>query len=134
MDAQTLTRFMNRFLSPMTEIITEEKGTIDKYIGDCIMAFWNAPLDDPDHATNAVRAAQAMRRRLVELNRGWADEAAASGTPFRPVQMGIGINTGECVRRQFRLGAAFRLFAAWATRSISPRASRASARSTASIW
>ena len=101
MDAHTLTRFMNTFLSPMTEIITEEKGTIDKYIGDCIMAFWNAPLDDPDHAKNAVRAAQAMRRQLIELNRGWADEAAASGTPFRPVQMGIGINTGECVVGNF---------------------------------
>jgi adenylate cyclase len=101
MDAHTLTRFMNTFLSPMTEIITEEKGTIDKYIGDCIMAFWNAPLDDPDHATNAVRAAQAMRRQLVELNRGWADEAAVSGAPFRLVQMGIGINTGECVVGNF---------------------------------
>ena len=101
MDAHTLTRFMNTFLSPMTEIITDEKGTIDKYIGDCIMAFWNAPLDDPDHAANAVRAAQAMRRQLVELNRGWADEATASGTLFRPVQMGIGINTGECVVGNF---------------------------------
>src|SRR6516165_12649634 len=48
LDAETLTHFMNSFLSPMTEIITERKGTIDKYIGDCIMAFWNAPLDDPD--------------------------------------------------------------------------------------
>ena len=101
MDAHTLTRFMNTFLSPMTEIITEEKGTIDKYIGDCIMAFWNAPLDDPDHAKNAVRAAQAMRHQLIELNRGWADQAAAAGAAFRPVQMGIGINTGECVVGNF---------------------------------
>ena len=101
MDAHTLTRFMNTFLSPMTEIITDQKGTIDKYIGDCIMAFWNAPLDDPDHAKNAVRAAQAMRRQLIDLNRGWAAEAAASGAPFRPVQMGIGINTGECVVGNF---------------------------------
>ncbi len=96
MDAQSLTHFMNTFLSPMTEIITEQKGTIDKYIGDCIMAFWNAPLDDPDHAKNAVRAAQMMRRKLIELNRMWTEEAAAAGKPFRPVQMGIGINTGEC--------------------------------------
>jgi adenylate cyclase len=101
MDAQTLTHFMNTFLSPMTEIITEEKGTIDKYIGDCIMAFWNAPLDDPDHAKNAVRAAQMMRRKLVELNHLWTEEATASGKPFRPVQMGIGINTGECVVGNF---------------------------------
>ena len=96
MDAHTLTHFMNSFLSPMTEIITEAKGTIDKYIGDCIMAFWNAPLDDPDHARNAVRAAQAMRRELAELNVGWAAEAQAAGKPFRPVRFGIGINTGEC--------------------------------------
>ena len=81
MDARTLTRSMNSFLSPMTEIITEQKGTIDKYIGDCIMAFWNAPLDDPEHARNAVRAAQAMRRELVELNRGWESEALVASNP-----------------------------------------------------
>jgi adenylate cyclase len=96
MDARTLTSFMNSFLSPMTEIITAAKGTIDKYIGDCIMAFWNAPLDDPDHAVNAVRAAQAMRRKLVALNRIWEVEARAASKPFMPVRFGIGINTGEC--------------------------------------
>jgi adenylate cyclase len=90
---------MNSFLSPMTEIITERKGTIDKYIGDCIMAFWNAPLDDPDHATNAVQAAQAMRRKLVELNHLWQAEAAYR--VFLPVRVGIGINTGECVVGNF---------------------------------
>ncbi|HEY1299690.1 MAG TPA: adenylate/guanylate cyclase domain-containing protein [Stellaceae bacterium] len=96
MDAHTLTHFMNQFLSPMTEIITEHKGTIDKYIGDCVMAFWNAPLDDPDHAKNAIRAAQAMRRQLVELNQVWEAEAAAAAKPFRPVRIGIGVNTGQC--------------------------------------
>jgi adenylate cyclase len=96
MDAHALTHFMNTFFSPMTEIITQQKGTIDKYIGDCIMAFWNAPLDDPGHARNAVDAAQMMRRKLIELNHLWTDEAAAAGKPFRPVQIGIGINTGEC--------------------------------------
>jgi adenylate cyclase len=101
MDARTLTKFMNSFLAPMTEIITERKGTIDKYIGDCIMAFWNAPLDDPEHAQNAVRAAQAMRRELVELNRGWEAEALAAGKSFKPVKIGIGINTGECVVGNF---------------------------------
>jgi adenylate cyclase len=90
---------MNSFLSPMTEIITERKGTIEKYIGDCIMAFWNAPLDDPDHATNAVQAAQAMRRKLVELNHLWQAEAAYQA--FLPVRVGIGINTGECVVGNF---------------------------------
>jgi len=96
MDARTLTRFLNRFLSPMTEIILAQKGTIDRYLGDGIMAFWNAPLDDPDHAKHAVHAAQAMRRKLVELNRGWEAEAQEAGKVFRPVRMGIGINTGEC--------------------------------------
>jgi adenylate cyclase len=79
MDARALTSFLNSFLSPMTEIILAEKGTIDRYLGDGIMAFWNAPLDDPDHAKNAVRAAQAMRQKLVELNRGWEAEARAGG-------------------------------------------------------
>jgi adenylate cyclase len=96
MDARTLTSFVNSFLSPMTEIITQQKGTIDKYLGDGIMAFWNAPLDDPDHAKNAVCAAQAMRRKLVQLNHQWEGEARAAGRCFQTVRMGIGINTGEC--------------------------------------
>jgi adenylate cyclase len=99
LDAESLTHFMNSFLSPMTEIITKRKGTIDKYIGDCIMAFWNAPLDDPDHVTNAVQAAQAMRRKLVELNLLWQREAAYQ--VFLPVRIGIGVNTGECVVGNF---------------------------------
>jgi adenylate cyclase len=99
LDPESLTHFMNSFLSPMTEIITERKGTIDKYIGDCIMAFWNAPLDDPNHIANAVRAAQVMRRKLVELNRNWRAEAAYQ--VFLPVRIGIGINTGECVVGNF---------------------------------
>jgi adenylate cyclase len=90
LSAHELTQLVNNFLSPMTEIITAHQGTIDKFIGDCIMAFWNAPLDDPDHARNAVAAAQAMRRRLDELNRSWA--AAGEHT----LHVGIGINTGEC--------------------------------------
>jgi adenylate cyclase len=107
LDARALTQLMNSFTSPMTDIITAHKGTIDKYIGDCIMAFWNAPLDDPEHARNAVRAAQEMRRRLVELNRGWEREAAASGAPFRPLRVGIGVNTGECVVGNFGSSSRF---------------------------
>src|SRR5216683_387602 len=99
LDAVSLTQFMNSFLTPMTEIITDRQGTIDKYIGDCIMAFWNAPLDDPDHAKNAVQAAQAMRRKLVELNHLWRIEPAYQ--VFLPVRVGIGINTGECVVGNF---------------------------------
>ena len=99
LDPESLTHFMNSFLSPMTEIITDRKGTIDKYIGDCIMAFWNAPLDDPNHVTHAVQAAQAMRRELIQLNRNWQAEAAYQD--FLPVRIGIGINTGECVVGNF---------------------------------
>ncbi len=94
--AHELTEYVNSFLTPMTEIVLEHKGTIDKFIGDCVMAFWNAPLDDPDHAKNAVMAAQAMRRRVAELNAAWAEEARRGGVPHRPLRVGIGINTGEC--------------------------------------
>src|SRR5258705_3997061 len=97
MDARTLTRFMNSFLSPMTEIITEQKGTIDKYIGDCIMAFWNAPLDDPDHAEHACRSALAMIDALAELNTALEADANAEHRQFNPMRVGIGVNSGECV-------------------------------------
>jgi adenylate cyclase len=90
MTSHELGQLINEFLTPMTEIIMEYKGTIDKYIGDCIMAFWNAPLDDPDHAKNAVAAAQGMRRKLIELNAAWAAEGR------RTLHVGIGLNTGDC--------------------------------------
>src|SRR5260370_24030330 len=67
MSAAELGQLINEFLTPMTDIIMAHKGTIDKYIGDCIMAFWNAPLDDPDHAKNAVPSAQNMRRPPLAL-------------------------------------------------------------------
>jgi adenylate cyclase len=88
--AEELAQLINEFLTPTTEIIMDYKGTIDKYIGDATMAFWNAPLDDPDHAKNAVAAAQKMRAKLIELNEGWR----AGGR--RTLNIGIGINTGEC--------------------------------------
>ena len=90
LSSEQLGHLINEFLTPMTDIIMAHKGTIDKYIGDCIMAFWNAPLDDPDHAKNAVAAAQDMRKRLVELNEAWL----AEGRP--ELHIGIGVNTGEC--------------------------------------
>jgi adenylate cyclase len=86
MSPEELTAFINRFFTPLTEIILAHKGTIDKYIGDCVMAFWNAPLDDPDHAGNALRAARAIRRHIAKLNDGAAI----------PVRIGIGVNTGPC--------------------------------------
>jgi len=97
LDPQQLTRLVNRFFTPMTRKIQEHGGTIDKYIGDCIMAFWNAPLATPDHARQACRAALAMTAALDALNRQRAEEAAAEGRPQIPLQMGIGINTGECL-------------------------------------
>ena len=59
-DPEGLTRLINRFLTPMTDMILERQGTIDKYMGDCIMAFWNAPLDDANHARHAAQSALAM--------------------------------------------------------------------------
>ncbi len=96
-DAHGLTNFINRFLTPMTEIILANKGTIDKYIGDCIMAYWNAPLDDPDHAANACRAALNMHRRLGALNAQMEEESKAGGHKFIPIHIGTGLNTGKCV-------------------------------------
>ena len=96
LNAQQVTTFINGFLDPMTEVVMAHKGTVDKYIGDCIMVFWNAPLPDPDHARHAVDAALAMRRRLAALNETWRRAAEAAGHPFRPVRIGIGLNTGQC--------------------------------------
>jgi adenylate cyclase len=101
LDARALTHLMNSFTSPMSDIITEAHGTIDKYIGDCIMAFWNAPLDDPDHAKHAVRAAQDMRSKVVELNERFKAEAEATGKRYHELRVGIGLNTGECVVGNF---------------------------------
>ncbi len=96
-DPQGLTQLMNRFLTPMTNAIIERKGTIDKYIGDAIMAFWNAPLDDKDHERHACEAALDMLRRVKDLNRAREQEAATEGVPFLPLNIGIGVNTGQCV-------------------------------------
>jgi len=95
---QGLSRLINRgFLSPMTKLIMARRGTIDKYMGDCVMAFWNAPLDDPLHAEHACESALAMLGDLERINRELAAEAAAEGRAHHPIAVGIGINTGECV-------------------------------------
>jgi len=96
-DPQGLTRLMNRFLTPLTNAIIERKGTIDKYIGDAIMAFWNAPMDDPDQEANACDAALAMQERAKELNAELKREAETNSTEFMPLRIGIGLNTGPCV-------------------------------------
>jgi adenylate cyclase len=96
-DPQGLTRLMNRFMTPLTNAIVEHGGTVDKYMGDAVMAFWNAPLDDADHAIHACQAALAMVASLEPLNRALEAEARDTGEVFLPLRVGIGINTGTCV-------------------------------------
>ena len=86
---QGLTLVINKFLTPMTEIIMKNEGTIDKYMGDCIMAFWNAPLDCPNHKELAVKTALEMIDKLKELN--------DSGEFGDKLNIGIGINSGKAV-------------------------------------
>ncbi|HEX3499519.1 MAG TPA: adenylate/guanylate cyclase domain-containing protein [Stellaceae bacterium] len=106
---------INRYMTPMTDTIQAHRGTIDKYIGDAIMAFWNAPLDDAVHARDACFAALDMMRELEALNRTLAAEAdagkaeqcraaSANGSVMskphiftRSLAIGIGINTGDCI-------------------------------------
>ena len=96
-DPQGLTRLMNRFLTPLTNAIIERNWTIDKYIGDAIMAFWNAPLDDPRQEVNACEAALEMLARADKLNQEFKREADQNGGTYMPLRVGIGLNTGPCV-------------------------------------
>jgi len=90
-DVQGLTKIMNRYMTAMTKRIIDNEGTLDKYIGDAQMAFWNAPLDDPDHAKNAVRTALDMLKDLETFNA----EIEKEGIPA--FGMGLGINTATVV-------------------------------------
>jgi len=90
-DVQGLTKIMNRYMTAMTARIIENEGTLDKYIGDAQMAFWNAPLDDKDHALNAVRTGLAMIKDLETFNA----EVEKEGVPA--FGMGLGINTATVV-------------------------------------
>ncbi len=100
-DPQALTAVVNRFLNTMTEAVLAEDGTIDKYVGDSLIAFWNAPVDATDHAARACRAALAMTKALQRLNDEQKAQAAAAsaGAAAAPLllAMGVGINTGECL-------------------------------------
>jgi adenylate cyclase len=96
-DPHGLTQLMNRLLTPLTDAIINRTGTIDKYMGDAVMAFWNAPLDDPAHAAHACEAALDMIDRVDALNKEREMEAAAAGRPFLPIKIGVGLNTGRCV-------------------------------------
>jgi adenylate cyclase len=96
LDAEELTRFLNSLFTPLSNIILEEQGTIDKFMGDAVMAFWNAPLEDSAHPSHACSAALRMMKEMDGLNARWQDEAEAKGRPFKPVKIGIGLNTGVC--------------------------------------
>jgi adenylate cyclase len=96
-DPQGLTALMNRFLTPLTNAILDRKGTIDKYMGDAIMAFWNAPLEDKTHQINACEAALDMLEQVEALNKEREQEAQEEGRPFIPLNVGVGLNTGTCV-------------------------------------
>lgn len=88
LDAQELSNLLNRFLTPMTKAVHDTHGTIDKYMGDCVMAFWGAPVPDPHHASNAVRAGLKMLSELDVLNEHFESENIAK------IQIGVGVNTG----------------------------------------
>ncbi|MBT5193140.1 MAG: adenylate/guanylate cyclase domain-containing protein [Rhodospirillaceae bacterium] len=94
---QGLTRLINRFLTPLTNAILARNGTIDKYMGDCIMAFWNAPLEDTQHPEHACESALVMFEELVVLNEVLKAEAEETGDRYIPLKVGVGINTGDCV-------------------------------------
>jgi adenylate cyclase len=98
---QELSQLMNIFLTPMTYLIHHHRGTIDKYMGDAIMAFWGAPLHDPQHAKNALLAALDMIKKLHELqpifkSKGWPE-----------IHIGVGLNTG--VMNVGNMGSEFRM-------------------------
>jgi len=93
LDPEELLALLNEYLTEMTTLVMEEGGTLDKYIGDAIMAFWNAPQDQPDHADRALRCAIRMQRRMGELNARWASE----GRQTKPFVVRIGLNSGTVV-------------------------------------
>lgn len=100
LDAQELALFLNGYLSDMTRIVFETSGTLDKYIGDAVMAFWGAPYEDNSHAMQACTAALEMMRRVREFQHKWS----AEGKPA--LDIGIGLNSG--VARVGNMGSALR--------------------------
>ncbi|HYD17268.1 MAG TPA: adenylate/guanylate cyclase domain-containing protein [Patescibacteria group bacterium] len=95
MDPGELIRMMNDFLTPMTSAVLENRGTVDKYMGDAMMTFWNAPVDDLYHATNACKAAIEMVRVLAPVNDMLRARAAEANRTFHELKAGIGINSGR---------------------------------------
>lgn len=92
-DPERLTGLINRLLDGLSEQVLAARGTIDKYMGDCVMAFWNAPLPEPAHARAAVAAALEMAGAVERLNR----ELRAEDPDLPPLAVGVGVNTGRCV-------------------------------------
>ena len=101
LDPKQLTQMMNEFLTPMTKIIHEHRGTIDKYMGDAIMAFWGAPLRDDNHAQNALNAAMQMNAAITSINVKFAKKG------WSGIKMGFGLNTGNMVVGN--MGSSFRM-------------------------
>ena len=94
LDPKQLIGFLIALLTPLCDVLLARKATIDKFIGDAIVAFWNAPLDDPDQFRNAARATLEMVGKLAELNAG---QHRTPGAPWPgPVRIGIGLNCGQC--------------------------------------
>jgi adenylate cyclase len=89
LEPRELAQLMNHFLTALTKVIHSHRGTIDKYMGDAVMAFWGAPLKDPDHVAHALEAALAMNQAVRELD----DELRSRGWP--PLRIGVGLNTGK---------------------------------------
>jgi adenylate cyclase len=90
-DPEALVAQLNEYFSRMVDIVFRHRGTVDKFVGDMVMALFGAPLDDPDHAENAVRTAVEMVEALGHLNRKWADNGQAQ------LDIGIGVNSGEMI-------------------------------------
>ena len=110
MTAEELIAFLNRLFTPLSDIILEERGTIDKFMGDAVMAFWNAPVLEDAHAASACRAALRMQAQVARLNDLWAAEAAARGEVRGARAARHRPQHRRLLRRQRRLAAALRLF------------------------
>lgn len=93
-DPRSLGDVITAILDPLTDIVLAHGGTLDKYMGDCVMAFWGAPADDARHAQHAFAAAQAMAAAMDDLN---ARLQAGFGEGLPRIEIGIGINSGECM-------------------------------------
>ena len=96
-DPQGLTALMNRFLTPLTNAILDRKGTIDKYMGDAIMAFWNAPLDDKQHESMPAKPRSTCWSGSTSSIRSGRSRRRTEVTPIIPLNVGVGLNTGVCV-------------------------------------